>query len=213
MGLLDFIKGAGAKVFGDDDEKEVAAQPPTPEEIRARLARKRSAAISRRLTQAGLDADGVSVHADGDRVTLSGSVANQEAREKLVLAAGNVAGVAAVDDQLTVENPEPEATFYTVQSGDSLSKIAKEVYGDAMKYPVIFEANKPMLEGPGQDLPRAGSAHTAADRLGLIGATLATGTGSDLYLSPSAQSAPAAAAAAVCGARPGRGRRRTSRSR
>ena len=36
--------------------------------------------------------------------------------------------------------------MYTVQSGDSLSKIAKQVYGDPMQYPKIFEANKPMLK-------------------------------------------------------------------
>ena len=65
-----------------------------------------------------------------------------------MLAVGSVAGVAGVDDQIVVEAPEPEATFYTVVSGDTLSKIAKEHYGDAMKYPVIFEANRPMLTDP-----------------------------------------------------------------
>ena len=49
---------------------------------------------------------------------------------------------------MTVEAPEPEAQFYTVQSGDTLSKIAKEMYGDAMKYNDIFEANTPMLKDP-----------------------------------------------------------------
>ena len=38
-------------------------------------------------------------------------------------------------------------------SGDSLSKIAKEQYGDAMKYPAIFEANKPMLTDPDKIYP------------------------------------------------------------
>ena len=32
--------------------------------------------------------------------------------------------------------------------GDTLSKIAKQYYSDANKYPVIFEANKPMLKSP-----------------------------------------------------------------
>ena len=45
------------------------------------------------------------------------------------------------------------AQFHTVVSGDSLSKIAKEFYGDAMKYPVIFEANKPMLTHPDKIYP------------------------------------------------------------
>jgi len=43
--------------------------------------------------------------------------------------------------------------MYTVKSGDSLSKIAKAHYGDAMKYPVIFEANKPQLTDPDKIYP------------------------------------------------------------
>ena len=42
---------------------------------------------------------------------------------------------------------------HTVVSGDTLSKIAKTMYGDAMKYPVIFEANKPMLKHPDKIYP------------------------------------------------------------
>ena len=38
-------------------------------------------------------------------------------------------------------------------SGDNLSKIAKAFYGDANKYPVIFEANKPMLSSPDKIYP------------------------------------------------------------
>ena len=94
---------------------------------------------------------------DGDKVKVSGSVDTQENKEKVVLLVGNVEGVASVDDQLTVANPEPESVFYEVKSGDTLSKIAKHYYGDANKYPKIFEANKPMLKDadeiyPGQRL-------------------------------------------------------------
>ncbi|MCB1607001.1 MAG: LysM peptidoglycan-binding domain-containing protein [Xanthomonadales bacterium] len=42
---------------------------------------------------------------------------------------------------------------YTVKRGDTLSKIAKEVYGSASKYPLIFEANKPMLKDPDKIYP------------------------------------------------------------
>ena len=54
---------------------------------------------------------------------------------------------------MTVEHVETEAQFHTVVSGDSLSKIAKHFYGDPMKYPVIFEANKPMLADPDKIYP------------------------------------------------------------
>ena len=49
---------------------------------------------------------------------------------------------------MTVEHVEPEAQFHTVESGDTLGKIAKNYYGNAMKYPLIFEANQPMLKTP-----------------------------------------------------------------
>ncbi|MBT8263593.1 MAG: LysM peptidoglycan-binding domain-containing protein [Bacteroidia bacterium] len=46
---------------------------------------------------------------------------------------------------------------HTVESGESLSKIAKHYYGDPMKYKAIFEANRNILKNPdlihpGQDL-------------------------------------------------------------
>jgi nucleoid-associated protein YgaU len=65
-----------------------------------------------------------------------------------VLVVGNTHGIAQVNDQITVETPEAEATYYTVQRGDTLSKIAQAHYGDASKYRVIFEANRPMLQNP-----------------------------------------------------------------
>jgi nucleoid-associated protein YgaU len=37
---------------------------------------------------------------------------------------------------------------YVVKSGDTLSKIAKEVYGDANRWREIFEANKDQIENP-----------------------------------------------------------------
>lgn len=42
------------------------------------------------------------------------------------------------------------AHTYTVQPGDSLSKISKQFYGDASKYMKIFEANKDKLSDPNQ---------------------------------------------------------------
>ncbi len=50
-----------------------------------------------------------------------------------------------------------EARVYVVKSGDSLSKIAKAVLGDASRWPEIFEANKdkiknPNMIHPGQEL-------------------------------------------------------------
>jgi nucleoid-associated protein YgaU len=64
-----------------------------------------------------------------------------------------VDGVEKVNDQMSVEKSKPEAKFYTVVKGDTLSRIAKQYYGDANKYPRIFDANKPMLTNPDRIYP------------------------------------------------------------
>jgi nucleoid-associated protein YgaU len=59
-----------------------------------------------------------------------------------------------VEDNMTVEvNVEPPAQYYTVVSGDTLSKIAKQYYGNANEYNRIFEANQPLLKHPDKIYP------------------------------------------------------------
>jgi nucleoid-associated protein YgaU len=147
MGLFDFVKNAGRKIFGKDDE------PPAPTESPAVLEARKAKALVRAVNELGLGVEDLSVSVSGETVTVSGKVDSQADREKVVLALGNTEGVARVNDQLKVEAPEPAAAFYTVKSGDTLSKIAKEHYGNAMKYPVIFEANRPMLSDPDKIYP------------------------------------------------------------
>lgn len=86
-------------------------------------------------------------------MTVSGTAPDQAIKEKILLAAGNVQGVAQVDDRMTVLVSEPEAKFHTVARGDTLSAIAKAHYGNANKYMAIFEANKPMLNHPDKIYP------------------------------------------------------------
>ena len=138
MGLIDFVKGAGAKVFGIDAFKEEAEANK----------RAREAALVAQVKTLGLKVDDLQIGFENNVASVSGTAPSQEVREKVILAVGNTEGVAQVDDQLLVEAPEPEGVYYTVKRGDSLSKIAKAQYGDPMKYPVIFEANKPMLDDP-----------------------------------------------------------------
>jgi len=139
MGLFSFIKNAGKKVFG---KKEVEL---TEEE--ARIASLKDAIKSLEIPISNLEI-GLA-----QQVIVEGSTNTNSNREKVILALGNVEGVGAVADNIHVENPEPESTFYEVKKGDYLSKIAKEVYGDAMKYPTIFDANKPMLKDPDEIYP------------------------------------------------------------
>jgi len=138
MGLMSFLKGVGEKIF---NKEEVAAPTPAAEPVRA-------SALLAHVKSLGLPYNSLTVKTSGDTVTIQGEVAQQADSEKIALAVGNVEGVTVVDNQLTVATPAPEATYHTVEKGDTLSKIAQKVYGDMMKYPVIFEANKPMLTDP-----------------------------------------------------------------
>jgi len=157
MGLMSFIKEAGEKLFGKGEAKaaEVAvAADPSPENVAA-LSKAAGDAIATYIGTQGLQVDGLDVGFDAptSTVTVSGSVADQATKEKVLLCCGNVANVAAVNDMLTVNAPEPESQWHAVVSGDNLSKIAKKFYGDPNKYPVIFEANKPMLSHPDKIYP------------------------------------------------------------
>ena len=138
MGLIDFVVNAGAKLFGRG--KEEAAE-------------EKAAALTNFINQMGLEVEDLRVDVQEQLAKVFGRTGSQEVREKVILAVGNTDGIAQVEDNLEVVNPEPEAVYYTVVSGDTLSKIAKVQYGDAMKYPVIFEANKPMLTDPDKIYP------------------------------------------------------------
>lgn len=145
MGLFSFIKDAGAKIFGGKTEAEKAAEV-AAEKLKVEAAA--AAKLQETIQDLQLQVEDLNVVIDDDKATVSGMAYNQATKEKVVLVVGNSQGIATVDDQMTVEHVEPEAQFHTVVSGDTLGKIAKKYYGNAMKYPVIFEANKPMLKSP-----------------------------------------------------------------
>jgi len=131
MGLFDFVKDVGSSIFGRGNEAEK---------------------IDEMLkTNLGASIENLKVEFDDGTVTLFGQCADQAVKEKAVLLAGNLKGVEKViDDHLTAPPPpeEEKTEFYTIQRGDSLSKIAKQYYGNAMKYPVIFEANREVIKDP-----------------------------------------------------------------
>ena len=152
MGLMSFIKEAGEKLFGKG-EAQAAAKPAEADMVASNQAA--SDAIVDYIRKMNLDAEGLSVAFDGasGEVTVSGMAKDQSTKEKILLCCGNVAGVAKVNDEMSVATPEDEAQYYTVVKGDTLSKIAKEYYGNANAYPKIFEANKPMLSHPDKIYP------------------------------------------------------------
>lgn len=129
MGLFNFWKKSGKRVA------EAGDTTPTAE------------ALQKEVADLGLDTKGAQIVVDGDKVTVTGGTLTAEEREKVVLAVGNVEGVA------TVEADVEEAVFHTVAKGDTLSAIAKKTLGSANRYPEIFEANKPMLTHPDKIYP------------------------------------------------------------
>lgn len=155
MNLVSFIRDAGEKLFGKKVQ-EVTAAPTQAEPSKLEEAnREAGGAIEKYLEKLGLTATALTVTFDGARgvAKVYGVAKDQETREKIVLAAGNVAGVAGVEDNMTVDRSQPPAHYYTVAKGDTLSKIAKQFYGNANEYPRIFEANRPMLSHPDKIYP------------------------------------------------------------
>ena len=153
MSLISFLKEAGEKLFKTAPAATVSAAPaPGVADMNETAA----VAIEKYIATQNLTAQNLDVKFDGatQTVTVSGVAADQATKEKIVLCCGNVSGVAKVNDQLTVASSgEKPATFHAVVSGDTLSKIAKQVYGDANAYMKIFEANKPMLSDPNKIYP------------------------------------------------------------
>lgn len=146
MGIFDFVKEAGEKVLRREDAEAAASAEADADEKLAEL--RKGNRILRFVLDMGLPVEDVKVRFDDGVATVTGKAESTTVRENIVLAIGNIEGVARVDDRMEVEKKEPEAVLYTVQKGDTLSGIAREQYGDATRYPEIFEANRPMLKDP-----------------------------------------------------------------
>ena len=150
MGVFNFIKGVGDKLFGHHESPAPAASP-SAAPAAPRTAQEIANLLLQRAMSLGLTIEGLSVtyNTDTDTATVSGSAKTQADREKIILAIGNNSDVAkVVVDNITIETPEPESRMYTVKSGDNLSHISKEMYGNANLYNKIFEANQPLLTNP-----------------------------------------------------------------
>ncbi|MCA0424389.1 MAG: peptidoglycan-binding protein LysM [Proteobacteria bacterium] len=136
MGLFSFVKSVGEKLFGASEAKAATADE-----------------LKKEVAKHGLNADGLNIAVDGDKVSVSGTAMSQADAEKIILALGNTIGVAQVDSQLVSKQAEPESRMYTVKAGDNLSKISKAMYGNPNHYNEIFEANKPLLKHPDKIYP------------------------------------------------------------
>ena len=117
-------------------------------------AQKRADAIRAEIQRLGLPGD-INVDVQGGKVKITGDVPDEATRQKLMMIVGNVKYIEAVDDS-GITGGQPQARqpkVHEVQSGDTLSAIAKKHYGDANAYQRIFEANRPMLKDPDDIYP------------------------------------------------------------
>ncbi|MFT4014590.1 MAG: peptidoglycan-binding protein LysM [Paracoccus sp. (in: a-proteobacteria)] len=156
MAIWDFVKDAGKSIFGGEAQAAEApkAATPAPEDETQR----KVDALKAELAQLGLTANDVHLTLRGsDTVIVKGKARDQETLEKLILAVGNIKGIARVElAQEPGEASAPEGAqpvFHTVKKGETLSAIAKQYLGDANRYRDIFEANKPMLSDPNKIYP------------------------------------------------------------
>ncbi|HTN49374.1 MAG TPA: peptidoglycan-binding protein LysM [Burkholderiaceae bacterium] len=155
MSLISFFKEAGEKLFGKTVQDAYAAPAKTDTAALDAANREAATAIENYINTLGLTVTALTVTFDGATAIAKvyGVAKDQATKEKVILAAGNVHGVGGVDDNMTVDLSQPAAKFYTVVRGDTLSKIAKDFYGNANAYKKIFEANKPMLSDPDKIYP------------------------------------------------------------
>jgi len=147
MGFFDFISDAGKSLLGKGDDAAAIK-----EEIETSFSE--------------LPVDGLVVTVEEDTVTLAGIAKDYATREKAILIAGNVEGIAQVNadqlitmEQVSEENVReiPEEIFYSIIKGDTLWAIASKFYDDGSKYTHIVDANIEVIKDadliyPGQTI-------------------------------------------------------------
>ena len=139
MGMLDFAKDVGRRLFDTDNE--------AADNIKNHL----------EVRTSGIK--NIEVEFDDGVATISGECVNKATRDNAILMVGNIKGVEKViSDNLTCpppppEEPEPKETIYEIKSGDTLGAIAKQFLGKAGRYTEIFEANKDIISDPNKIYP------------------------------------------------------------
>lgn len=146
MGLFDFVKDFGKKLFGEDDNTTAAA-----DSIKSAILK----------DNPGIENLEVLMEEDGS-VNLTGDASSVAAMEKAVLIAGNVQGVSHIKAEGVVVPEETqedvvEVEYYTIEKGDTLWAVATKYYGNGAMYTKIVEDNLEVIKNadkiyPGQKI-------------------------------------------------------------
>lgn len=154
MAIWDFVKDAGKSIFGKAEAATPKAAEPGAKPAHDAETTRKVNALKAELKALNLDNDDVHLTLRGDTVKVESRGADRETLEKLILAVGNIEGIAKVEADLPpAQGDAKEPVFHTVAKGETLSAIAKKYLGDANKYNAIFEANRPMLSHPDKIYP------------------------------------------------------------
>lgn len=137
MGLFDFARNIGKKLFGKEDEAP--------------------AAIKQHIEEDNPGVSNLQVQVKDGVATLTGQAQSAEALEKAVLMTGNALGIDKVQaDQMSIADGSKvggDDEFYVIQKGDTLWKIAEKAYGDGSKYNRIVEVNREVIRDPNKIFP------------------------------------------------------------
>jgi len=147
MSFFDFVSDAGKNLLGKGNDSDAIKKE-----------------IESSFTE--LPVDGLVVNVEEDMVHLAGIAKDYPTREKAILIAGNVEGIAQVNadqlvtmEQISEENVReiPEEIFYSIEKGDTLWAIATKYYDDGSKYTHIVDANIEVIKDadliyPGQTI-------------------------------------------------------------
>jgi len=178
MGLIAFVKNAGSKLFGKKAKAAAVDAPElSQQELDAQKALElenlvRNLGLDVQDLYIEVNDDVATIHGQSDTLGTKEraaiAIGNVEGianvDDRIILLESGPVGPATEEGEAASEEGETEvmgqsadrsvgadyvsSQFHTVVKNDSLSKIAKKYYGNALKYPVIFEANKPMLKDP-----------------------------------------------------------------
>lgn len=107
--------------------------------------------VGQALQGSGVNVSNLSVRDIGGTTAVYGTVASDADKKKAEQAIE--AKVGKISNHLEVQVGTSSGKTYTVKAGDTLSKIAKETYGDASQWKKIHAANADLIKDPDKIQP------------------------------------------------------------